>query len=139
MGCARGGDIAGFWSVPEGDPRQTTGRTGEALARAELEARGYEILETGFRTEYGEIDLIARDVETLVFVEVRTRRSGDCGTAAESVTPRKQWRVSRAASAYLVATGGFEQACRFDVVAIDYDDEGRARIEVYVNAFESRY
>lgn len=128
-----------FKGVVENDSRQTTGRTGEALAGAELERRGYEILATGFRTDYGEIDIIARDGDTLVFVEVRTRRSGDRGTAAESVTPQKQWRVSRAASAYLVATGAFEQPCRFDVVAIDYDDAGRPHIEVYVNAFESRY
>ncbi len=125
--------------MPGTDSRQVTGREGEALAAVELERRGYEILATGFRTEYGEIDIVSRDGDTLVFVEVRTRRSGDAGTAAESVTRQKQWRVSRAASAYLVAAGGFEQPCRFDVVAIDYDDAGRPHIEVYVNAFESRY
>ncbi len=125
--------------MSEIDPRQVTGRTGETLARAELEARGYEILATGFRTDYGEIDIVARDGDTLVFVEVRTRRGRECGTAAESVTPKKQWRVSRAACAYLVVNGGFDRPCRFDVVAIDYDESGRAHVEVYVNAFESRY
>ena len=128
-----------FGVVSEPDPRQTTGRTGETLARRELERRGYEILETGFRTHYGEIDIVARDGDTLVFVEVRTRRGAECGSAAESVTRAKQWRVSRAASAYLVANAGFEGPCRFDVVAIDFDDVGPPQIEVFVNAFDSLY
>jgi putative endonuclease len=121
------------------DLRQTTGREGEAAARAELESRGYEILVTGFRTGYGEIDIIARDGDTLVFVEVRTRRGSAAGTAAESVTRQKQWRVSRAANAYLVSEGAFNRPCRFDVVAIDYDSEGAASIVVYQNAFDSCY
>lgn len=125
--------------LPTGDPRQLTGREGEALARAELEARGYEILATGFSTEYGEIDIIARHDDTLVFVEVRTRHASECGSAAESVTPDKQWHVSRAANAYLVAYDAFDQACRFDVVAIDYDLEGVPTIEVYEDAFDSCY
>lgn len=123
----------------EGDPRQTTGRRGEALAREELERRGYAILATGFRTEYGEIDIVARHGPTLVFVEVRTRHGDDCGTAAESVTPRKQWKISRAASAYVAANGGADGPCRFDVVAIDYKQAGTPVITVYEGAFESRY
>lgn len=125
--------------MAEADPRQTTGKRGESLARAELERRGYEIVATGFRTRYGEIDIIARDAETLVFVEVRARRGSDCGTAAESVTRQKQWKVSRAAAAYLAANGGADRPCRFDVVAIDYDLDGRPAITVYPNAFESCY
>ena len=125
--------------VANADSRQLTGRTGEALARAELEARGYEIIETGFRSDYGEIDIIARHLETLVFVEVRTRHASECGSAVESVTKDKQWHVSRAACAYLVAHGGFDDACRFDVVAIDYDLEGAPTIAVYEDAFDSCY
>ena len=121
------------------DPRQATGTRGESLARTDLETRGYEILDTGFRTRYGEIDIIARDGETLVFVEVRTRRGIECGTAAESVSRQKQWKVSRAAAAYLAANGGDNRPCRFDVVAIDYDPDGRPTIVVYPNAFESCY
>jgi putative endonuclease len=125
--------------VSGNDLRQTTGREGEALARAELERRGYEILATGFRTSYGELDIIARHGPTLVFVEVRTRHASECCTAVETVTPDKQWHVSRAACAYLVANGGFDDECRFDVVAVDYDLEGAATITVYPDAFDSRY
>lgn len=125
--------------MPGADPRQLTGREGEALARAELEARGYEIVATGFRTRYGEIDIIARHAGTLVFVEVRTRHASDCGTAVETVTAEKQWHVSRAACAYLVSIDRFDDPCRFDVVAIDYDLEGTPTITVYEDAFENRY
>ncbi|MGE5814910.1 MAG: YraN family protein, partial [Acidobacteriota bacterium] len=114
--------------MPQTESRQLTGRKGEALARAELEARGYEILVIGFSTEHGEIDIVARHGGTLVFVEVRTRHASDCGSAVETVDARKQWHVSRAACAYLVANGGFDDACRFDVVAIDYDVEGAPTI-----------
>jgi putative endonuclease len=125
--------------VNPADSRQLTGRTGEALARAELEARGYEVVATGFSTEYGEIDIVARHAEVLVFVEVRTRHASECGTAVETVDARKQWHVSRAACAYLATHGGFDEPCRFDVVAIDYDREGVPTITVYEDAFESRY
>lgn len=125
--------------MAESDPRQLTGKQGESLARQELERRGYAILDTGFRTRYGEIDIIARHGPTLVFVEVRTRNARDCGTAAESVTPRKQWKVSRAASAYLAARGGADEPCRFDVVAIDFDAAGTPAITVYESAFDSCY
>jgi putative endonuclease len=135
----RGEGIAGLWLVHEPDSRQLTGLQGEALARAELERRGYAILTTGFRTDYGEIDIVARHGDTLVFVEVRTRHPAECGTAADSVTSKKQWRVSRAACAYLVANGGFDDACRFDVVAIDYDPDGTPSMTVYEDAFDSRY
>lgn len=125
--------------MPDTESRQLTGRKGEALARAELEARGYEIVAIGFSTEHGEIDIVARHRGTLVFVEVRTRHASDCGSAVETVDARKQWHVSRAAYAYLVANGGFDDACRFDVVAIDYDLEGEPTITVYEDAFESCY
>ena len=118
------------------DSRQATGRQGETLARSELERRGYAILAEGFRTRCGEIDLIARQGATLVFVEVRTRRVGTSGSAAESVTRRKQLQVARMAAAYLATHPSPDVACRFDVVAIDYDAAGEPRIVVYENAFE---
>lgn len=119
------------------DSRQITGRRGERVARTELERRGYAILATGFRTKCGEIDLVARDGATLVFVEVRTRRDGRCGTAAESVTRRKQLQVARMARAYLATEGGGDGPCRFDVVAIDYDGAcSDPRIVVYQAAFD---
>jgi Holliday junction resolvase-like predicted endonuclease len=70
---------------------------------------------------------------------VRTRHASECAAAVETITPDKQWRISRAACAYLVAKGGYDDACRFDVVAIDYDLEGKPTIAVYQDAFDSCY
>ena len=67
--------------------RQALGKTGEDLAVEELERRGYAILARRYRTRHGEIDIVARDGETTVFVEVKARADAECGTAAEAVTP----------------------------------------------------
>ncbi len=67
--------------------RQELGKSGEDLAVAELERRGYAILARRYRTRHGEIDVVARDGETTVFVEVKARTTGEFGTAAEAVTP----------------------------------------------------
>jgi putative endonuclease len=99
--------------------RQTLGKSGEDLAVAELERRGYAILERRYRTRHGEIDIVAREDDTLVFVEVKARATGECGTAAEAVTRAKQRRVVSMASEYLARSRCSEVACRFDVVAID--------------------
>ena len=102
--------------------RQALGQSGEDRAAAELERRGYAILERRYRTRYGEIDIIARDGETTVFVEVKVRATGECGTAAEAVTPRKQRRLASMALDYLARPAGTNVPCRFDVVAIDGGD-----------------
>lgn len=99
--------------------RQALGQSGEDRAARELERRGYAILERRYRTRYGEIDIIARDGETTVFVEVKVRATGECGTAAEAVTARKQRRLASMALDYLARTAAREIPCRFDVVAID--------------------
>jgi putative endonuclease len=102
--------------------RQALGESGEDRAASELERRGYAILERRYRTRYGEIDIIARDGDTTVFVEVKARATGECGTAAEAVTPRKQRRLASMALDYLSRTTTSEIPCRFDVVAIDGDE-----------------
>ena len=102
--------------------RQELGKTGEDLASAELERRGYAILARRYRTRYGEIDIVARDEDTLVFVEVKARAGGSFCTAAEAVTPQKQRKVAMMAADYLARNGLGEIACRFDVVAIDGDE-----------------
>ena len=99
--------------------RQALGKTGEDLAAAELERRGYAILARSYRTRYGEIDIVAEEGDTLVFVEVKVRATGECGTAAEAVTRHKQRRIASMASDYLARNDLSEIACRFDVVAID--------------------
>lgn len=125
-------------SASAADSRQTLGREGETLAARELERRGYEILVRGFRVRGGEIDIVARDGLSLVFVEVRTRAGDRCGTASESITRRKQLQIARVARAYLATQTTRPEPCRFDVVAVDFEEDGSApRVTVYVGAFDA--
>jgi putative endonuclease len=118
--------------------RQKTGKEGEDLAVAELERRGYAVIARGYRTRHGEIDIVARDDETLVFVEVRRRSGEGCGAAAESVTRGKQRRVARMAVDYLARHDLYDRcAVRFDVVAIDDHPAGPPSVEVIVAAFDA--
>ena len=120
------------------DARQNLGKSGENLAASELEARGYAIVERRYRTAHGEIDIIARDGEAMVFVEVRRKSSEECGTAAESITPAKQRRVIRMAAEYLWRHGLYDRCpVRFDVIAIDDMPDGSPRLTVYVAAFDA--
>ena len=118
--------------------RQAFGRKNEALAVKHLKKKGYKIVDQNYRTKLGEIDIIARHRGTLVFVEVKARRSAKYGAAKAAVTPQKQRKISMVALAYLKATGQMQAAARFDVVSIDYDD-GRPFIEVIKNAFDLAY
>ena len=99
--------------------RQALGIRGENLAVAEVERRGYAILARRYRTRHGEIDIVARDGDTIVFVEVKAKGTGEFGTASEAVTVRKQRRVISMAVDYLARNHLTAQPCRFDVVAID--------------------
>jgi putative endonuclease len=96
----------------------------EALAGRFLEAQGLTIVARNFRARRGEIDLVARDGDTLVFVEVRLRRSQSHGGAAESITAAKQARLFAAAQAYLLHERG-DPPCRFDAILLDGLDAGR--------------
>jgi putative endonuclease len=117
--------------------RQKLGKLGENLATAALEARGYAILARGYRTEYGEIDIVADDGGTIVFIEVKARVTAEYGTAAEAVTLRKQRRLARMAMDYLARRHITARPCRFDVVAIDGAEGASPVITVYRNAFDS--
>jgi putative endonuclease len=118
--------------------RQELGKSGENLAVAELTAEGYAIDARRYRTRFGEIDIVAHDGDTVVFVEVR-RKSGDgCGAAAESVTRGKQRRVVRMAVDYLARHDLYDKcAVRFDVVAIDDEPDGTARVTLIRDAFSA--
>jgi putative endonuclease len=117
--------------------RQAFGISGETLAVAELERRGYVILDRRYRTRHGEIDIVARDGSVTVFVEVKARTTADFGTAAEAVTPLKQRRLVSMAIDYLARHRLQDRPCRFDVVAVDGIGRG-AVITVYRSAFEAR-
>jgi putative endonuclease len=118
--------------------RQQLGRSGEALAEALLCTRGYRILARNYRTRLGEIDLIARDGKTLVFVEVKVRRSGRFGSAKAAVTAAKRRKLSMLALQYLKITPEKPAHVRFDVVAVEPGTDG-PRLELVQNAFELAY
>ena len=104
--------------------RAAAGRAAEALAAEFLVAKGLTVVERNFRRKCGEIDIVARDGDTLVFVEVRLRRRGDFGGAAASITATKRARMVAAAELYLTR---FRTAppSRFDAVLMDALDAGR--------------
>ena len=111
------------------------GKTGEDLAVQELERRGYAIVARRYRQRGGELDIIARDGPTLVFVEVKARQDHAFGDAAESVGFYKRRRISRLAQEYVLSQRLTDCPCRFDVVSI-HVDEGPPVIEVFQNAFD---
>jgi putative endonuclease len=104
--------------------RAELGVRAEALATDYLARQGLEIVARNFRTRRGEIDVIVRDRDTLVFVEVRLRSRAAYGGAAASITPAKRARLLAAAQAYL-ATLAREPACRFDAILLDGLDPAR--------------
>ncbi|MFN0158079.1 MAG: YraN family protein [Bacteroidota bacterium] len=96
------------------------GARGEQLAMRHLKRLGMEIVEMNYRYGHGEIDIIARDGETLVFCEVKSRVNDEFGDPEYALTPRKQQQIRRIAQAYLYEHEIKEQDCRFDVVAIRF-------------------
>ena len=111
-------------STPPADARAVAGRAAEDLAARFLDGQGLHVVARNFRTKRGEIDLIARDGATLVFVEVRFRRSERHGGAAESITAAKQARMVAAAKVYLLRQRG-DPPCRFDAILLDALDPAR--------------
>lgn len=118
--------------------RQRCGEAGEALAARLLRKRGYQVIATNYRTPLGEIDIIARDGDTIVFVEVKARRSGRFGAPKEAVTPRKQRKISMVALFYLKTTRQSQARARFDVVSIRSGPQGPS-VEIIRNAFDLLY
>jgi putative endonuclease len=102
------------------------GAQGEALAAQHLADKGLRIVARGSRDRLGEIDLVALDGKTVVFVEVKTRRSGDAGHPADAVDARKQRKLTTLAVSYLKRNGLLGSAARFDVVAITWDGGSEA-------------
>ena len=105
--------------------KRKLGQRGEEIAVGYLRQQGYTILARNWRCPAGEVDIVAREGETLAFVEVRTRRAGSrLGTPEESVTPRKQARMVEVAQTYLQEAGLEDVAWRLDVVAIEVGGRG---------------
>ncbi len=121
-------DLRSFWNKWLGD-------RGEREAERYLRRQGLKILVRSYRTSQGEVDLIARDGDQVVFVEVKTRK---WGTPAEAVTAEKQRRLTMAALHFLKKHGLLEKRCRFDVVAIVWPEGAKApTIEHLRDAFEA--
>jgi putative endonuclease len=118
------------------DDRQSLGILGEELACAELRRRGYEIIERRYRTRYGEIDIVARDQDVTVFVEVKARGGNDFGGGAAAVTVWKQRRIAKMAVDFLARHRLHDRPCRFDVVTVDVR-QGVPSVEVFTHAFDS--
>lgn len=108
----------------------------EEMAANYLIEQGYEILARQYRTRSGEIDLVARDGSTIVFIEVKGRQSTRFGLPQEAVDRRKQRRIWRSAQHYLWSRGLSDGLCRFDVIIIQSISPGQQQIEHIIGAFD---
>ena len=117
---------------------KTLGNSGEDSAVEYLQTNGYRIIERNFRVPWGEIDIIAQEGQTIVFVEVKTRTSATYGAPFDAVWGRKQHKIVKVALAYLKKKyNNRDIRARFDVVSIMRNAEGKNRIEIIKNAFEA--
>jgi putative endonuclease len=115
--------------------RQELGAAGEKLARDFLKKKGYKILETNYRCREGEIDIVARKKDCLIFVEVRTKASAGFGSPEESITFAKKEKLIASALTYMSKHQGLPESWRIDFVAVELDKNGKAkRIELIENA-----
>ena len=115
--------------------RRETGILGERLAKDFLKKRGYRILETNYRCPEGEIDIVAKHKDYLVFIEVRTKKSLEFGSPEESITPSKMERLRAIAAHYQQTHNNLPPLWRIDVVAVELDQKGKlSRIELIENA-----
>ncbi len=118
-------------------PEKSLGRRGEDAAARYLKRRGYKIVGHRVRLPSGELDLVAFDGQTVVFVEVKTRRSDQHGHPSDAVTPAKQRRLTRLAVSFLKRHGLLDHPARFDVVSVTWPPGEKPRIEHFKNAFEA--
>lgn len=101
--------------------RRKLGQWGEEIAAAYLKQKGYTILQRNIRTAYGEIDLLASQVDTLIFVEIKTRSSASLGSPEISITPKKFAHMLASAESYLMTHPEINAAWRIDVISVLYN------------------
>ncbi len=116
--------------------RQILGQKGEKQAARYLKKKGYKIVTSNYRCQYGEIDLIAKNADILIFIEVKTRTSSDFGGPAAAVDCRKQKQISKVAHHYLVTHHNDDVDARFDVISILSPSGKKTEIEHITNAFD---
>lgn len=117
------------------DPRHQLGRAGERLAELFLAERGLKTVVRRFATPVGELDLVVRDSDTVVFVEVKTRRDRSLADPEDAVRAGKQRRMTRAARWFIHHKRWDDKPCRFNVVAVVVPADGEPEIEHFPNAF----
>lgn len=115
------------------------GAYGEELATTFLAAKGFRIIDRNYRCKGGEVDIVAGDGRTIVFVEVKTRRSHTFGVPQLAVTPFKQRQIMKAALTWLAQHRSKDAPARFDVIAITLSANGEPIIEHIENAFDLSY
>jgi putative endonuclease len=118
--------------------RLELGERGEALAFEKIKRLGYTHIIKNYRCRLGEVDLVAKDGDVLVFIEIKTRRGRPLGFAKEAVNARKQKQLSKVALSYMKANDCCDVSARFDVVAVSVGS-GSPQIEVIKNAFDLAY
>lgn len=118
---------------------QQFGKKNELIAASFLKKKGYKILEQNYHTKNGEIDIIAKEKETIVFVEVKSGRTGFAGSPKWAVTFKKQRKISMVALYYLKMMKLSNHKARFDVVSIIFNKDNSVNIELLKNAFELAY
>lgn len=120
----------------KGDQNKGLGDRGEELAASFLEKHGIRVVERNFRCKGGEVDIIARDGDTTVFIEVKTRRNLNYGVPQLAITPFKQRQISKAALTWLAKKRQHNTSARFDVIAILLESDVTYSIEHIRDAFE---
>lgn len=116
--------------------RISLGKKGEDLAVQFLEKKGYTIICRNYRTKLGEIDIIAKKDNVIVFIEVKTRQSKFLESPLVAVTAGKQKQISRVALQYLSESDDFDSEARFDVVAVDLSSKNKPQYDHIENGFE---
>jgi putative endonuclease len=111
---------------------------GERLALKKIKRLGYKFIAKNYRCPFGEIDLIAKDGDCLVFIEIKTRKGRSTGYAKEAIDKRKMRQISKVALAYMKANNCNDIKSRFDVIAINIKDN-KNEIEIIPDAFELAY
>lgn len=111
------------------------GQHGEELALKKLIGLGYKVLDKNFTCKIGEIDLIAKDKDALVFIEVRSKSNKEYGVPQETVNHKKQQKIRRVAEYYLIKNNLQDVYCRFDVIGILWQKNMEPYVEIIKDAF----
>jgi len=129
------GLLAVFDSLGAASDPEQVGRRGESLACRALKRQGYHILARRLRSRLGEVDIVAREGAVLVFIEVKTRRSGKFGRPVDAVGPRKRRKLITLARAFLKRRRLGEEPVRFDVVSVELSPDRPPHVDIHRGAF----